>query len=279
MPKNCDIYHATQVIESIYLPYGKKPTVVTIHDLIPLYYAGHITHTHYSSNVIEWILTKTWFAYTLKRDVKADIIICVSEEVKKQLIESMKVDPEKVVVIPNGIPNSLVERPKPDSVPRVGFLGYLDPRKRVDLLIKAYRVSKHKGELWIAGDTRDVKYKLYLRKVADGDNRIKFLGFWPDNKLAYFYNSIDLLIFTSKVEGYGLPIVEALACGKPVVTLDDALIPYEVKRHTYVVSRKDLPSIIENPPKVRREDIRWACKHKWRNVVNQIIQVYYELLS
>jgi len=278
MPRDCDVYHATQVIESIYLPYGEKPTVATVHDLIPLFYAGTLVKTHYTSNVVEWLLTKTWFKHTLMKAVNADIVVSVSEEVAYQLIESTDIDPEKVVVIPNGIPDTLVDKPKPDDTPRIGFLGYLDPRKRVDLLIEAYKASRHGGELWIAGDTRDLKYKAYLMRLARGDKRIKFLGFWPDDKLVDFYTSIDLLIFPSMIEGYGLPIVEALACGRPVVTLDDAIIPRDIKSHTVSISVNELTSIMENPPKPAREDVKWAQQHRWSTVIDKILDAYKSLV-
>ncbi len=277
MPRSCDVYHATQVIESIYLPYGEKPTVVTVHDLIPLFYAGTLVETHYTSNFVEWLLTKTWFKYTLMKAVQADVIISVSEEVAYQLIDSTGVDPEKVRVIPNGIPDSLVEKPKPDDTPRIGFLGYLDPRKRIDLLIEAYKVSRHEGELWIAGDTRDHRYKTYLMNLAGDDDRIRFLGFWPDEKLVDFYTSIDLLVFPSRIEGYGLPIVEALACGRPVVTLDDAIIPKDIKSHTLSIPKDELTSIIEDPPKPVRRDVEWAQKHRWSVVIDEILALYNSL--
>ena len=278
MPHEYDVYHATQVIESIYLPYGEKPTIVTVHDLIPLFYAGTVVKTHYASNFIEWLSTKTWFKYTLDKAVNTDKIICVSEEVAHQLIDSTNVNPDKVVVIPNGIPDSLTIKPKPDDTPRIGFLGYLDPRKRVDLLIMAYNSSRHEGELWIAGDTRDHRYKAYLMKLAKDDRRIKFLGFWPDERLVEFYTSIDLLIFPSMIEGYGLPIVEALACGRPVATLEDSIIPWDIKRHTIVVSQDELTDIIENPPKPSPRDVSWAGEHRWSIIVDKIIDVYKSLI-
>jgi glycosyltransferase involved in cell wall biosynthesis len=278
MPRDCDVYHATQVIEAIHLPYGEKPTVVTVHDLIPLFYAGTLIKTHYASSLVEWSLTKTWFKYTLDRAVNADRIIAISEEVANQLISYKDMDPDKVIVIPNGIPDSLHPRPKPDDIPRVGFLGYLDPRKRIDLLIRAYKVSRHDGELWIAGDTRDTRYKAYLMRLAEGDKRIRFLGFWPDDRLADFYNSIDLFIFPTKIEGYGLPIIEALACGRPVVTLDDGIIPRDIKEHTHIVSKHELTSIIEAPPMIDERNILWASGYRWDRVINMIINVYMSII-
>jgi glycosyltransferase involved in cell wall biosynthesis len=278
MPRACDIYHATQVIESLYLPYGRRATVVTVHDLIPLFYAGSLVKTHYASNVFEWLLTKTWFSHTLRRALGADRIVAVSDDVASQLVSSLDVDPERVLVIPNGIPDELSPMPKPDDTPRVGFLGYLDPRKRVDILIEAYKASSHGGELWIAGDTRDERYRSYLMDLARDDGRIRFLGFWPDDRLVDFYRSIDIFVFPSRIEGYGLPILEALACGRPVVTLDDGLIPWDIKSHTYIVSRDDLTGVIESGLDVDTRSVDWAGGRRWSFVVERILDLYDSLL-
>ncbi len=61
--------------------------------------------------------------------------------------------------------------------------------------------------------------------LAAGDKRIKFSGFIPEENMNEFYNSLDYFVFPSKSEGYGLPIVEAFACKKPVVVMNDGMIP------------------------------------------------------
>lgn len=278
IPKDCTVYHAMHVLEANWLPYGEKPTVVTVHDLIPVLYT-HTLKTHYANNPINTIISKKVFDFSLKRAQRADRVIAISNQVKEELLSYAKYDPEKIVVIPNGIPDYLQPQEKEDDVPRVGMLSYLDPRKRFDLLIEAYKQSKHEGELWIGGDTMDVQYKQHLLQLAGNDPRIKFLGFVPVGKEGWFYSQLDAMIFTSASEGYGLPIVEALACGKPVVTLEDAIIPEEVKEHTYVVSKKDLPAVIENPPRVKKKDVEWAQKHRWSVVVDQIVEVYEDVIQ
>jgi len=274
IPKKCDVYHITHMLESVNMPFKDKNIIVTVHDLIPL-------HFKKSSNLHNRTLSITflqkWFKRVLQRlernkNVK---IISISHQTKKEILSTVNIDPERIVVIPNGIPNYLFPHKKQDRIPRIGTLSYLEPRKRIDLLIKAYRTSSHEGELWIGGSTIDNVYKSYLVSLAEGDPRIKFLGFIPEEDLLGFFSSIDVFVFPSKAEGYGLPIVEALACGKPVITLEDAQIPSEVKEHTYIVSEKDLPAVLENPPKkARKKDIKWAQNHKWSKVVDKIIEVY-----
>ena len=278
LPKDCDIYHALHFIEALHLPYGKKPTVVTIHDLIPILHAWRFTKTHYANNKINSLISRMWCKITLKASLKADKIIAVSETTKDELVSLTGISEDKVVVIPNGIKDELRPMKTEKHIPRIGTLSYLDPRKRIELLIEAYKKSKHKGELVIAGDSIEDWYKQRLYDMAKDDKRIKFLGFISDDKLVEFYNSLDLFVFPSVAEGFGLPIVEALACGVPVITFDDAKIPLEVQRHTFIISKKELIRYIENPPKPNPEDIAWASMRRWSNVIDRIIEVYEELI-
>ncbi len=276
-PPGMDVYHALAVTEAVHLPYGKSPTVVTVHDLIPIYYAGKFTKTHYASGRVKGWISRAWFRLCLRRAARADRILSISHEVKDDLVRKAGIPPGKVRVVPNGVMDFLEPLEKKDALPRVGTLSYLDARKRIPILLEAYRKSHHRGELLVAGGTLDPEFKVGLVKAAGGDPRIRFLGFIPDKDLPAFFSSIDLFVFPSAVEGYGLPIVEALACGVPVATMEDALIPEEVKRHTFVVSREELPGLIENPPRARAEDVEWALSHRWSRVAEEVHRIYREL--
>ena len=114
-----------------------------------------------------------------------------------------------------------------------------------------------------------------LKKLAEGDSRIKFLGLIPDETLPDFYNSLDVFVFPTAIEGYGLPIVEAMACKKPVVVLDDAIIPWDVKRRCVIVDKLDY--VLGNKEYLERickgVDIEgnytWAKEHDWDEAITQ----------
>ncbi len=278
-PPGMDVYHALAVTEAIHLPYGKRPTVVTVHDLIPMLYAWKYTRTHYASNRVKAWLSRTWFSFAVRRAKKADRILAISRAVARDLVEKGGFPEEKIRVVPNGVMDSLEPVEKKDRVYRVGTLSYLDARKRISILVDAFKKARRPEELLVGGDTLDPEFKAGLLRLAGGDPRIRFLGFVPDGDLKDFFASLDLFVFPSVVEGYGLPIVEALACGVPVVTLEDALIPEEVKAHTFVTSREDLPRVLDDPPRVRAEDVEWALNHRWSHVVEEVLEVYRELSS
>ena len=170
-----------------------------------------------------------------------------------------------------GIREDLEPRHKQDDVLRFGYLGQLDGRKRVDLVIKVFKAASADGELVIAGIGAEDSA---LRELAGVDRRIKFLGFVPDDSLVDFYNSLDYFIFPTRIEGYGLPMVEAMACRKPVVVLEDVIIPPEIKSRCTAVSRlEDFFSSLSSRCDLE-ENYRFAKEHRWDKCVKAYEELY-----
>jgi glycosyltransferase involved in cell wall biosynthesis len=226
LPK-ADIYHSITPMESIYLP--KDKSVATILDLIPILYPEK-SGARMNLNPINRFLGSKYFQFGVKQAVKCKHVVTISDETKNELVVFFNISKDKISVLYPGIREDLKPKPKPDNVFRIGYLGQLDHRKRVDLLIKAFTKTDIDGELVIAGTGAD---KEALSSLANNDKRIKFLGFVPDDKIVDFYNSLDLFCFPTAVEGFGLPIIEAMACKKPILTLRDSIIPKVVKDMTY----------------------------------------------
>ncbi len=269
-----DVYHALTPLESIHAP---SPLVVTFHDFIPALYLEDI-ETHYASSKMERWFTSNYFRIACKTAVrKADAITSVSEQTKEELVREFGVDEEDVKVIRHGINPELKPREKEDDVFRVGTLSFLGPRKRIDLLIRAFLEADVDGELLIAGKGRELER---LKRIAGGDERVKFLGFLPEEEVVDFFNSLDVFTFPSKLEGYGLPAVEAMACKTPVVTISDAVIPDDVQDRTIVVD--DLERWLENPDFSEidvEENYEFAKKHDWKICAKDHMRVYEEISS
>ncbi len=271
-----DIYHACTPMETLWLG-GKKRKVVTFHDLIPMLYLGMV-QTHYAKNKLTRPISKNYFTFACKRAVKSDAIIVNSDQTARELTEHFGVEREKIVVTRFGISPGLKPKNKNDGIYRIGTLGYLDPRKRVGLLIEAFKEADLDAELVIAGKGVDMPH---LKKLARGNKRIKFLGFVPDGELCDFYSSLDVFVFPSLLEGYGLPAVEAMACGRPVVTLADAIIPSDVKSHTHVCTPEELPRVLEEG-KFKcdiKGNLKFAREHSWKKLVDRTIEVYEMVIS
>ena len=116
------------------------------------------------------------------------------------------------VVIPEGIENITCDR----SVPRIGYLGRLHPRKNIDILIRIWRERKPSAELVIAG-SGDPAYVDALKALATGDERIRFLGFLSGGPKLEMLGSLRALAVPSDFENFGMIVPEALSMGTPVI--------------------------------------------------------------
>ena len=271
IPRGCDIYHSLTPLEAIYVP--KERSVVTFYDLIPWLHLNKLD-THYASGKLKMcrrLISKHYFRLASQIAARCSAIACISEETKKEVIEHLDVDESKVKVVRLGVSADLKPEMKTDGVFRIGTLSYLDPRKRIGLLIQSFLAANVDGELVIGGEGIDYAR---LKALAGGDKRIKFLGFVPEERLAYFYNSLDLFVFPTKFEGYGLPIVEAFACNKPAVVLEDGLIPEEVKSRCTVVD--NLIQFFQNPKHSCdvQANFQFARLHNWDSCVQGYIDLY-----
>ncbi len=273
IPKS-DIYHACSPMEVIHAP---TPLVVFFHDFIPLLYLQE-DYTRYTSRFLRRLrpwLDSNYFRIACSIGVKkANAMITPSEQTKQDLVREFRVNEDNVTVIRHGIRSELEPRPKDNDIFRVGTLSYLDPRKRIDFLIKAFLKADVKGELLIAGNGIDY---LRLKALAGKDPRIKFLGFIPDKKIVEFYNSLDIFVFPTKVEGYGFPMVEAMACKKPVVTLSDANIPNDIKIRTIAVD--DLAEWFKEPASEidLESNYRFAKSHSWKKCAEEHLRIFQEV--
>ena len=271
---SADIYHALSPIEAINSP---SPLLTTFHDLIPITHPDKVTEKHCGS-FLERSIKSNYFKMACSRAVEnSDLLASVSQQTKKQLIEKFDVEEGKIEVIRHGISPELEPESKKDEVFRAGTLSFLGPRKRTDLLIRSFLGADVDGELAIAGEGRMMKR---LKEIARGDDRVNFLGFVPEEEVKDFYNSLDVFVFPTELEGYGLPAVEAMACKVPVVTLSDAVIPEDIKSKTIVVG--DLKGWLENPDFSDidlKENYEFAKEHDWEKSAKKHAEIYRTLIE
>ena len=298
MPRGMDIYHALTPMESIWIPkekgvsiildlialthrdkYGGRLGVATFHDIFPLTHpklqGAGVGYSKVKTGIASW-----YFRFACECAVKCRYVVTVSEHVRDEVQRVFNMNSNKVRVIRSGIRSDLEPKSK-DGKARVGYLAQLDRRKRVDLLIDAFKKSDL-DELVIGGRGLDEEL---LQQQAKDDKRIKFLGFIPDDELVDFYNSLDVFVFPTAIEGYGLPIVEAMACKKPVVVLRDAIIPLDVKSRCFIADC--LESILCHPRLIEvlhnvvniEDNYKWAKSHNWDDSINQYVELYEQIAS
>ncbi len=278
MPKGYDLYHAITPMESIWVP--KDKSIATVLDIIPIVHP-ELHGARMGGNKVKYTIGKACFDIGCRQAAKCRYVVCISDHVKQEFIEHYDVDEAKVKVIQLGIRSDLRPLLKQDTVFRIGYLGQLDRRKRVDLLVSAFKKSRIDGELVIGGRGID---EAGLKEMAQGDKRIKFTGFVPDDKLVDFLNSMSVMCFPTSIEGLGLPPIEMMACKRPVIVLADAIIPKEVKDRCVVVENLDdaLSNISNIGNLCRSVDIesnyKWAKLHNWATTVSEYVKLYEEVL-
>jgi len=221
----CDVYHAVGVIEGIILPLLKPRAkrLVTVHDLIPL---------KYPRKGLKGLFERFFIRLGLLSAGKCRVY-AVSHLTKVDLVRFAGIPEDKITVVHQPIDERFLREKPGEGKFRekgkfmVGYISRMDYHKRHALLVELFKQwDEPNARLLLAGTGEEFER---VKRLAEGDERIKLLGFIPDEELVEFYDSLDLYVHASKYEGWGLPIVEALARGKPVIVFDDAEIPGEVK--------------------------------------------------
>jgi len=248
-----DVVHCT---ENFIPPVKKGRIVTTVHDLISLVHPEF----HLSATVKEE-----------KRRLKemkdrADIIIAVSENTKKDLVNLLHIEQERIRVIyeaPSRIYRKIKDRNLVDGIKKryninkdfILYVGMLEPRKNLVRLIKTYKESKtrHKMDyhLVIVGEKGWMYDEIFkTTKSLNLKSDVIFTGYVGEDDLSLLYNGAKLLVYPSLYEGFGLPPLEAMACGTPVVTSNISSLPEVVGDAAVLVNPYDVDSIAEGILKV-----------------------------
>jgi glycosyltransferase involved in cell wall biosynthesis len=277
--KHIDAYHALATLEAMWLP--KDRSVATFLDLFT---TTNPERAGAGMGYDKWKLAigRKYFDIGSRIATRCRHLVCISEKTKQDVMDSLKVPERRLKVIRLGISEHLQPQPKRDNVFRIGTLGQLDKRKRIDLLVKQFKASHIDAELVVAGQGMD---RPMLEGLANGDKRIKFLGLVPESQICDFYNSLDLFVFPTFIEGYGLPLAEAMACKKPAMVMADAIIPVELKKRCIVVG--NLTSVFDNPPRLfwlmgkvdYESNYQFAKEHSWDKCLDQYEQLYKEIAN
>ncbi len=216
-----DLVHVPHYVVPRLLP---KPVVVTIHDLIHLLYPpDHRPH-----------LARLYLRFMVKTALRrARRVITVSRTSRRDLINLLGADPSRLVVVPNGVDAALANRPPKQDLeslkahyglrsPLILVVANDKPHKNLDLVLRAYHlaVRRHRipGQLVFVGGV-DAGSRLRVRAQRLGlDERVRFLGRIPRGHLHALYHVAAVLLHVSLYEGFGLPVLEAMCVGLPIVT-------------------------------------------------------------
>lgn len=234
--------------------------------------------------------------YSIQR---SDRIIAVSENGKQELMQLLGIDEKKIRVVYNAASpvssnQTLAEIQKKFHFehPYILYVGNLEPRKNIPSLIQAYRKLKIEKKLpfhlVIAGQ-KGWRYESIFETVQklSLENEITFTGYVSDEDKAALYKNASLFVFPSLYEGFGIPIIEAMSAGVPVVCSNTSSMPEVAGEAALLVSPENIEEIAEAMERLltdfslRKEKIRLgtlqASKFSWASSAKKLIEVYEEL--
>jgi len=233
------------------IPYFSPcPVVVTLHDLIPL---KHPETEKFAARMY-WRLQIPIAAR------RSDFIITDSEHARREILEDFGCSPEKVKAIMLGFDASMsMVRGTADGdtiLRKYGlppsyllYVGTIQPRKNLDTLIRAFCTLRcsgsFDGKLVIVGRKGWLYEQLFVTiKELGLESEIIFTGFVPDEELPFIYDRAKVFLYLSLFEGFGLPPLEAMACGVPVITSNTTSLPEVVGDAGITVPPTDVNAVV-----------------------------------
>jgi glycosyltransferase involved in cell wall biosynthesis len=286
-----DIFHAT---EHLLPPLKNAKTVFTLHDLIfRLFPEYHLPLNH-------WFLTNA-MPHFLRR---ADAIIAVSECTKRDAISNYQLPPEKITVIYEGVNPAL--RPENDldriaeararyanHQPFLFFVSTIEPRKNIIALVDALRVLRahgHSYRLLIAGRKGWLYQPTFDHVKRTGmSDAVGFLDYVPDADLPALFAACEAFVFPSLYEGFGLPVLEAMACGAPVICSNMSSLPEIAGDAALLVNPRGVGEIAAAIERVigdanlraelRAKGLARAAQFSWERAARETSQVYRRVMA
>lgn len=271
------------------------PTVITVHDLAPLSFPRTFAKAR-----------RTYKALSIRRSVgMADRVIAVSEATKRDCMRLLNLPEDKLRVVYNGVSpefRPIEDKRRLEEVRvRLGlpekmalYVGTLEPRKNVTGLIRAFGSLKSTKGLkhvlvitgmkgWLYGEIFKTVEKLGLYGC------VKFTGYVDKEDLPCLYNLADVFVYPSFYEGFGLPALEAMACGCPVITSNTSSLPEVVGGAGILTDPRDREALagaiyrsITNEglrQRMRAEGLKRAKRFSWERCARETLKVYEEVLS
>ncbi len=270
------------------IAWKRAPTIVTIHDVKPLIFGELRSRRNLSSLVSKMLVRDKW--------AKVDHVITDSECSRRDLIERAGVPDDRITVVYPGIDRTVFRPPGSDGVvgampsqrPYVLCVSGNDPTKNLETLIDAFAalplVVRSEHDLVLAGDLRrreDLRERVSLRGLAQ---QTHFPGLVSDHRLVELYQRASLFVFPSKYEGFGLPVLEAMACGCPVVCSNAASLPVVAGDAALLVDplntegfTRGILTMLTDPEsahKFRQRGLAQAARFSWHETARRTVQVY-----
>jgi glycosyltransferase involved in cell wall biosynthesis len=287
MPGIIDSYH----LDLVHIPYFniplflKTPFVVTMHDVIvnehgtgrasrlpyPLYHLKRLGYHLVTSQAIK----------------KARSIIVPSQSTKSDLLEHYKVPQSNIHVTYEGVDDSdtkNIEKPTISVKPYHYFLcvGNAYPHKNIERLIEAFSALSTTFHLVLVGPNNYFSQKLKTMVSEKGIKRIIFTGYMKDKELFWLYKNARALVFPSLAEGFGLPALEAMSMGTPILASNISVFkelfsdipsyfdPYDVEDIAHSLTK----ALNEPAHKQNKKGMKLAQSYSWEKMAIETVNIY-----
>jgi len=291
-----DLFHATDFV----LPPTAKttPTLLTVHDL------SFIRVPETTAPSLRKYLNRV-VPHSIKR---ATHILADSMATKDDIIQYYGTASEKITVLYSGVSSNFYPLP-PERLRKLSAkvqakyqiknrdfilsIGTVQPRKNYARLINAVAQMRDKGfdiDIVIAGGKGWLEDEIYQTiQTTNMQKNVNFIGYVDDVDLPILYNMAECFAFPSLYEGFGLPVLEAMACGTPVITSNISSLPEVAGNAALMIDPYNIESIqhaLQNilVDKNLREDLiqkgfKQIKQFTWENAANQLLMIYQELLA
>ena len=284
-----DVLHSPDFVP----PFRRRcRSVLTIHDLACLRFPHLLTSE-----------SSRYYGQVGKAVESADQIIAVSLSTKQDLLDLLQVNPEKVTVVYSAAPREcgpMDEKERQEQRALLGlperfilFVGTLEPRKNLPTLLEALPMvwKDHRVPLVVIGGKGWLYEKVYstLDRLGLGQEEVRFVGPVPSQQLAYYYGCATCLVMPSLYEGFGLPALEAMACGTPVVVSNVSSLPEIVADAGLLVDPEDVQGLAEtlglllSDEGLRRRlsslGLQRAREFSWERTAEQTLAVYRKAIE
>ncbi|MBI5411641.1 glycosyltransferase [Candidatus Peregrinibacteria bacterium] len=285
------VHEPAHIAPFIFFP-GKYKKIVTIHDLTPVLFPQyHIKNSSVIHSIVFPLLAK-----------RADVIICDSGNTEKDFIKRyhpkcttqtvhLAADKKVYRLLSSQEIGDFKNRNNLSS-PFILYVGTIEPRKNISCLISAFERIKEQGlphQLILIGKSgwkNEIEIEL-IRKSA-WKNAIIWLEYVPSNDLHFYYNAADLFVFPSRYEGFGLPILEAMQCGCPVIAADNSSLPEVVGNAGVLVKTDDVDALADSIYNILSDSayrktliqngLHQAEKFSWEKTARKTIETYNKSL-
>ena len=274
-----DVFHVPAQFYAYHWLRIATPSVITVQDLIPLLEPSSEREQRRGLRRLRWL---TQFCRRARR------VITLSSWVREQCIERLRLDPARVIAIPPGVEDHFTPEPGADAAvlrrhgldaPYFLYVGGADPHKNLGGLLAAFRAFRE-------AETGAHELVLVGRDTAavPDEPRVRPLGFVEDAELPALYRRATACISMSRHEGFGLPLIEAMACGTPVVAASRTAVPETLAGAGLLVDPEDpaeaarcLVRLAREPglrAELRASGLARAAGHGWERAAAATLETY-----